>query len=413
MNFKNIFSVFFLTVSVANLQSQSILWSKKSNSASGLATYGVTFSVNGEKVLSGSECHPANIRMFDVATGNLDWNYNVGTNFMCIQGVKFSSNGSLIASVEELGNILIFNNLGATPSIFDTIDTGTSYAFSADFAPTNDRIAVGASSGKMNIYDLPGGALFKSVVAHTGYVFSVAYSPDGTMLASGGADNKAKIWAADGTLKFTLSGHSNDVLSVRFSSDNAFLATGGKDGKVKIWKTADGTLVRTIDAHVGEVKQVDISPDGTMLVSASTDQTCKIWNFDTGELISTFGNTNGGVVWSAAWSPDGSKIVTGTSNGDVILWNVSGVSGANELSQTLAGVEIFPNPATDFVNLKLPAELTLAALEICDATGKTLRRLDPAERQFLVADFPRGIFFLKMTASGGELAVLKFNVAKR
>ncbi len=412
MNFKNILPVFFLAISVANLQSQNILWSKKSNSVSGLATYGVTFSANGEKVLSGSECHPANIRMFDVATGNLDWNYNVGTNFMCIQGVKFSSNGSLIASVEELGNVLIFNNLTATPTIADTIKTGTAYAFSADFAPTNDRIAVGASSGKMNIYNLPGGALFKSVVAHSSYVFSVAYSPDGTMLASGGADNKAKIWTADGTLLFTLNGYSDDVLSVKFSPDNAFLATGGSEGKIKIWKTADGSLFRTIDAHTGEVKQVDISPDGTMLVSASTDQTCKIWNFQTGEMIAKFGNANGGVVWSAAWSPDGGKIVTGTSEGDVILWNVSGVSGVAETRGVFAGAECFPNPATDFVNLALPADLRLAALEICDATGKTLRRLDPAERQILVAGFPTGIYFLKMTAPGGEAGMLRFLVPK-
>lgn len=412
MKVKTILFVFSLAISMANLKSQTILWSKKSNSVSGLATYGVAFSANGEKVLSGSECHPANIRMFDVATGNLDWNYNVGNNFMCIQGVKFSSNGSLIASVEELGNILIFENLSATPVIADTIDTGTSYAFSVDFAPTNDRIAVGASSGKLNVYNLPGGALFNSVTAHTGYVYSVAYSPDGTMLATGGSDNKAKIWAADGMLKFTLTGHSNDVLTVKFSPDNAFLVTGSMDGKVKIWNTTDGSLVRTINAHLGEVKQVDISPDGAMLVSASTDQTCKIWNFQSGELISTFGNTNGGVVWSAAWSPDGSKIVTGTSQGDVILWNVSGVSRAVELPGVFTGAEIFPNPAADFVNLKLPADLRLATLEICDATGKTLRSLDAAERQILVADFPRGIYFLKMTAPGSESAVLKLIVER-
>lgn len=409
MNYKNILSFFFLTVSVVNLQSQSIIWSKKSNSASGLATYGVTFSANGEKVLSGSECHPANIRMFDVATGNQDWNYNVGDNFMCIQGVKFSSNGSLIASVEELGNVLVFNNLDTNPVIADTIKTGTSYAFSADFAPTNDRIAVGASSGKMNIYNLPGGTLFKSVGAHSSYVFSVTYSPDGTMLASGGADNKAKIWTEDGTLKFTLNGHSDDVLSVKFSPDNVFLATGGKDGKVKIWKTANGSLVRTIDAHTGEVKQLDISPDGTKIVSASTDQTCKIWNFDTGQLISTFGNTNGGIVWSVAWSTDGSKIVTGTSMGDVILWNVSGVSGATQLSEAFTDVVIFPNPATDIVNLKLPTDLCLEALEICDAMGKPLRRFTPDELQIGLADIPKGFYFLKMSTGDGKSGVFKIS----
>lgn len=408
MKFKYILSLSFISVLVTCLQSQSIIWSKKSNSVNGLSTYGVAFSSNGEKVLSGSECHPANIRMFDVATGNLDWSYNVGTNFFCIQGVKFSSNGLLIATVEELGNILIFSNMGATPNIIDTIKTGTSYAFSADFAPDNNRIAVGASSGKMNIYNLPGGALFKSVAAHASYVYSVSYSPDGTMLASGGADDKAKIWTAEGTLKFTLNGHSKDVLSVKFSPDNLFLVTSDMNGKVKIWKTADGSLVRTIDAHVGEVKQVDISPDGSMLVSASTDQTCKIWNFETGQLISTFGNANGGVVWSANWSPDGNKIVTGTSNGDVILWNVSGISDASETPYSFEDVKIFPNPATDFINLKLPDDVHLASLEISDAMGKTIFRYNPDERLFKVNEWPQGIYFLKMKTSKGETGVIRF-----
>lgn len=408
MNIKSFLSLLFLAFFIQNIQSQSIIWSKKSNSVSSLATYSVTFSVNGEKVLSGSECHPANIRMFDVATGDLDWTYNVGTSFMCIQGVKFSPNSSLIASVEELGNILIFNNLGSTPTIMDTIDTGTSYAFSADFSPANDRIAVGASSGKMIIYNLSDGSVFTSISAHPSYVFAVAYSPDGSMIASGGADNKAKIWTADGTLKSTLTGHSDDVVSVKFSPDNTFLATGGLDGKVKIWNTADGSLVQTIDAHADEIKQVDISPDGSMLVSASRDQTSKIWNFQTGELLSTFGNPNGGVVWSAVWSPDGSKIVTGTGKGDVILWDVAGVSAARELPGAFVGSEIFPNPATEFFNLKLPDEMQLSALEICDATGKTLLQLEPAERQISVAGFQQGIYFLKMNSSNGKVAAMRF-----
>lgn len=402
-----------LGVSATHLLGQSIVWSNKSNSIGSLSAYTVAFSANGQKVLSGSECHPANIRMFDTSTGNLDWSYDVGTSFMCIQGVKFSSNGTFIASVEELGNILVFDNTGSIPVIYDTIDTGTSYAFSVDFAPANDRMVVGASSGKMNIYNMPGGSLFKSVNAHSGYVFSVAYSPDGSLLASGGSDNKARIWTSAGTLKLTLSGHVDYVTSVKFTPDNAFLVTGGLDGKIKIWDTANGNLVRTVDAHVTEIKQVDISPDGSMIVSASSDQTCKIWGFQTGDLLSTFGKANGGVVWSAMWSPDGSKIATGTGAGDVILWDVAGVSGANTLPDAFPGAEVFPNPATDFIHLRLSDEQALSHLEICDASGKILRPLDPHERDIRVSDLPKGILYLKMTSSYRQVQVLPFIVSER
>lgn len=396
----------FLVFGLSNLQSQTIVWSNKSNSLP-LSTYGVSFSANGEKVLSGSECHPANIRMFDVATGNLDWNYNVGTSFMCIQGVKFSSNGIYIASVEELGNILIFNNLGAVPSISDTIDTGTSYAFSVDFSPTNDKIVVGCSNGKLKTYNLPGGAPAVSITAHSGYVYSANYSPDGTMIATAGSDKKVKIWSATGLLLFTCTGHGDEVTSVKFTPDNAFLVSGSLDGVVKIWDTTNGNLVKTIAAHTNEIKQVDISPDGSMIVTASADQTCKIWNFNTGDFISTFGKLNGGVVWSANWSPNGNHIVTGTSNGDVILWDISTVSGTKNLIQSLVW-EIFPNPASENISIHFPAEVLVQDLEIAEETGRIIQKLNATDRNFSISALKKGVYFLKISTASGQVATKCF-----
>lgn len=400
---------FFAAVLAAfNANGQTVIWSKKSNSVNGLATYGVAFSSNGEKVLSGSECHPANIRMFDVTTGNLEWNYNVGTDFMCIQGVKFSSNGTLIASVEELGNILVFNNSGPVPTIYDTIITGTSYAFSADFAPDNNRMAVGASSGRMIIYNVPGGTTYKTVVAHSPYVWSVAYSPDGMYIASGGADNKAKIWTADGTLKFTLNGHANDVSSVKFTKDNQFLVTGDRNGKVKIWNVLNGSLVRTINAHNNEIKQLDVSPDGSRIVTASSDGTCKIWNFQTGGFLNTFSTPGGGEVWTVAWSNDGGKIVTGNANGDVILWDVSGITSDFEADNIFKNSKIYPNPATDWIHLQLDDQITISTIEIQDIQGRRIRQLAPSTRTISTDGIPDGIYLLKLTTETGHSALLKW-----
>jgi WD40 repeat protein len=314
----------------------------------------------------------------------------------------------MIASVEELGNILIFNNSGAQPTIADTIKTGTSYAFAADFSPANDRIAVGASSGKLNIYALPGGALVKSVTAHPNFVFSVNYSPDGTMIGSGGTDNKAKIWDANGTLKFTLTGHTHDVTSVQFTPDNAYLVTAGNDGNIKIWSTADGSLVRNIMAHNDDIRQIDISADGKKIVSASNDESCKIWSLETGEWLATFGNANGGIIWSAAWAPDGNSIVTGTGKGDVILWDVSGISATHDMSGIMEKVSVFPNPAAEYLEV-MPApgvELIYAAL--LDLDGKLLRMLDPGMGRFIISDLPPGILHLQLQTKDGKKGIIPF-----
>ncbi|MFZ1380462.1 MAG: hypothetical protein WAS56_12400, partial [Saprospiraceae bacterium] len=64
---------------------QTIDWSMKGNPHD-LQVNGVAFRADGKKVLSGTNCHPASIRMFDVASSNLEWDYVVGMAYLCIMG---------------------------------------------------------------------------------------------------------------------------------------------------------------------------------------------------------------------------------------------------------------------------------------------------------------------------------------
>ena len=108
MIFKTVLVYTTLTIIFLNIsRAQTIDWSMKANPLN-LSINGVAFRADGQKVLSGTNCHPATIRMFDVTSSNLDWNYNVGMTFMCIMGVTFSSNTNYIAAIEEFGNIFIF-----------------------------------------------------------------------------------------------------------------------------------------------------------------------------------------------------------------------------------------------------------------------------------------------------------------
>ena len=154
MIFKTVLVYTTLTIIFLNIsRAQTIDWSMKANPLN-LSINGVAFRADGQKVLSGTNCHPATIRMFDVSSSNLDWNYNVGMTFMCIMGVTFSSNTNYIAAIEEFGNIFIFDNTSSSPVIIDTINTGTSYGFSTAISPSNDKVAVGCSNGKLKIYNI-------------------------------------------------------------------------------------------------------------------------------------------------------------------------------------------------------------------------------------------------------------------
>jgi WD40 repeat protein len=400
------FIVTFILINV--IQAQTIDWSKKVN-PSNLSINGVAFKADGQKVLSGTNCHPASIRMFDVLTSNLDWDYNVGMTYMCIMGVTFSSNSNYIAVIEEFGNIFIFDNTGPSPVIVDTINTGTSYAFSTAISPSNDKVAVGCSNGKLKIYNIPSSTLAVDITAHSNWVTSVAYSPDGTKIVTGGSDDKVKIWSNTGTLLFTCNGHAGDITCVKVTPDNNYVVSSSKDDKIKVWNISTGTLVQTISGHTADVNGIDISPDGSKIVSVSSDSTCKIWNFNSGSLLSTFGVADSGAVNSVAWSPNGDKIVTGNVLSDVVLWSVPSNLGINDYSNVNEiDLTIFPNPANDLIHLNIPKNLKIEKTEITDLTGKIVFSSNQNENIIPINHLPSGFYFLSIQAQEKKKAIQSF-----
>ena len=79
--------------------------------------------------------------------------------------------------------------------------------------------------------------------------------------------------------------------------------------------------------HTGQVTSVAISPDAKRIVSGSADKTVKVWDVATGrELLSLKGHTD--AVRSVAFSPDGKRIVSGSGDKTVKVWDAGNGQGA-------------------------------------------------------------------------------------
>jgi WD40 repeat protein len=75
-----------------------------------------------------------------------------------------------------------------------------------------------------------------------------------------------------------------------------------------------------LSGHAGAVNSAAFSPDGTRIVTASADKTARIWDAATGKQLAVL-RGHQGAVNSAAFSPDGKHIVTASADKTVRIWD--------------------------------------------------------------------------------------------
>jgi WD40 repeat protein len=135
-----------------------------------------------------------------------------------------------------------------------------------------------------------------------------------------------------------LTGLHGNVNAVVFSPDGEYLfaAAGqpGISGEAREWRVADGTLVRSFDGHRDAIYSAALSPDGKILATGSYDQKIKLWDVETGHELRTLSGHNG-AIFSLAFRPDGKILASASADRTVKLWDVATGERRDTLSQSL------------------------------------------------------------------------------
>ena len=173
-----------------------------------------------------------------------------------------------------------------------------------------------------------------SLIGHSDQVSSVAFSSDGKLLASGSWEGTVRLWnVASGDCVAILAGHTDRVNAVAFSTDGCTIASGADDRTVRVWDASSHRCV-TILGTRGAVKSIAFSPDGTLLASGEwpiaprwRDRQLRVWDVTSYQCIATWTTHEPATAMlTVAFSPDGTLLASGASDGKIHLWSVSSLT---------------------------------------------------------------------------------------
>ncbi|KAF9025025.1 WD40 repeat-like protein [Hymenopellis radicata] len=194
------------------------------------------------------------------------------------------------------------------------------------FSPNSTCIVIGLESGSLIIWDSRMGEQLQHLKGHTESIKSVAFFPDGSQLVSVSADKSIiRTWdMRSGENIKVLSTGDTSVTSVAVSVDGKQIVCGSFSGSVIIWDAETGECLKDIELDRGWVISVAFSPrvEHPQIVAGlgapNTDNSVQVWDATTGTVRALRGHTSS--VRSVAFSPDGTHIVSGSSDNSVRVW---------------------------------------------------------------------------------------------
>jgi WD40 repeat protein len=151
------------------------------------------------------------------------------------------------------------------------------------------------------------------------------FSPDGRTVAARKSGGRFVWFWSTGTGELLGSfeipdGYAGWEAIGGFSPDSTRFATVA-DRLVHIIDVATRTGTQVLRGHEAKVNSMEFSPDGSRLLTGSDDQSAAVWEVSTGRILAVY-KGHPGPVRLVAYSPDGKRVATASTDPLVRVWPI-------------------------------------------------------------------------------------------
>jgi WD40 repeat protein/DNA-binding SARP family transcriptional activator len=321
----------------------------------------VGFSPSGAKLLAIGDENVAHI--YDLTEATLSVEFDIGSKAI-ISSAEWSPDGQKIAIGIGDNTSKVWSATSGEPQV--VFDGHEGIIWMHSWSPSGDRFATASEDQTVIIWDAGTGDQRLIFRGHDNEVFGLEWSPDGRRIASYDiSSGKVILWDSNsGEETLTFSGHEDIVIFATWSPNGERILSIGSNGEALIWDSVTAELY--FDLYPEDF-QLDIvagtwSKDGEQVFIQSADGVLRIINASTGNDITQFGmpsaslslfsispngerllkgGVGGAQIWElkngsellnynvpgwtdASYSPDGTKVLIGSNQGNLEIyptWN--------------------------------------------------------------------------------------------
>lgn len=278
-----------------------------------LAVNACAFAPDGQRFASAGADHT--LRLWDGHTGVSLMNLTGHTQ--AVHACAYSVDGCRIVSGADDETVRVWD--AGTGEEVLTLHAGSA-VHCCVFSPDGTRLLWGTSqhaqTGVVALWDLSSQTERARLRLSMTGINACAFFPNGTRVVY--ATNWGMLCLCDAStldVQTRLGGMGRSILACGLSPDGAYLAA--QKEQLTIWDAQTGEVRTTLPGHTGCVRACAFSPVGPHLMTACDDGTLLVWDLRAANEMCTF--VAGRALRTAAWAPDGRRLVAGDDLGQLFL----------------------------------------------------------------------------------------------
>ena len=148
------------------------------------------------------------------------------------------------------------------------------------------------------------------------------------LLVSGSDDGSIAVWDPRQKEAIDYFATEYSITAVALAEAGNEIYSGGITNAISVWDIRKKTPVYTLQGHADTITSLQVSPDAQLLLSNSQDGTVKVWDIrpfaPADRHIRTFDGAPAGIernLIRASWDPKGERIVAGSGDRSVVIWD--------------------------------------------------------------------------------------------